>query len=87
MGHFLIHAIYPMNPLLTSVLGYLTAIYALLAHDARRMDLNDHVKHHHYRDCNFGLYWGLLDYIFGTRYSKQKYPVEYVPSYLVKKVN
>ena len=70
MGHFFIPLIYPMNPLLISVLGYLTSIYALLAHDARSMDLNDHVKHHHYRNCNYGLYWGLLDYVFGTRYSK-----------------
>jgi len=85
MGHFLINVFYPMNPMVISALGFLTAIYALMAHDARMLDLNDHVKHHHYRDCNYGLYWPLLDYVFGTRYNKKKYPNEYVPSYLVKK--
>lgn len=70
MGHFFVTLIYPMNPLLISALGYLTSIYALMAHDARQLDFNDHVKHHHYRNCNYGLYWGLCDYIFGTRYSK-----------------
>lgn len=70
MGHFFVTLIYPMNPLLISALGYLTSIYALMAHDARQLDFNDHVKHHHYRTCNYGLYWGLCDYIFGTRYSK-----------------
>ena len=72
-----------MNPLLISVLGMLTSIYALCAHDARALDLNDHVKHHHYRTCNYGLYWGVWDYVFGTRYHPDKYPVRYVPSYKV----
>lgn len=73
-----------MNPLLISACGYLTSVYALMAHDGRKMDLGDHIKHHHYRTCNFGLYCGLWDSIFGTRYNKKKYPTEYVPTYLIK---
>ena len=52
MGHFAVSLLYPMNPLLTSVLGYLTSIYALMAHDARSLDLNDHVKHHHFTESD-----------------------------------
>ena len=83
MGHFAVTLIYPMNPLLISVLGYLTSVFALCAHDGRQGDLGDHVKHHHSRTCNYGLYCGLWDYIFGTRYDPAKYPNKYVPSYLV----
>lgn len=84
MGHFFLSIFYPMNPLLISVLGYMTSVYALLAHDGRLLDLNDHQKHHQYRDCNFGLYWPLLDYVFGTRYNKTRFPTDYVFSYKVK---
>jgi len=73
-----------MNPLLISVLGYLTSIYALLAHDGRSLDLNDHTKHHFYRNCNFALYWGFWDFVFGTRYSKEKYPNRYIPSWEIE---
>lgn len=81
MIHLGITLLYPMNPLLISVLGLLTSIYAQCAHDSRSLDISDHVKHHHYRNCNFGLYWGLWDYVFGTRYHPSKYPIKYVPSY------
>jgi lathosterol oxidase len=81
MGHFLTTIVYPMNPLLISVIGYMTSIYALCAHDGRSLDLNDHTMHHFYRNCNFGLYWGFWDFVFGTRYSKTKYPKKYIPSW------
>ena len=70
-----------MNPLLISVLGYLSSIYTLMAHDNRIWDVNGHTMHHYYRDCNFGLYWGLWDYVFGTRYSVKKFPARYIPSW------
>jgi hypothetical protein len=72
-----------MNPMVMSAIGFLTSIYALLAHDARTLDLNSHIKHHHYRTCNYALYWGFWDYVFGTRYSKKKYPVDYIPSWIL----
>ncbi|KJE94020.1 sterol desaturase [Capsaspora owczarzaki ATCC 30864] len=72
--HFLTFVFMPMHPLTASVLGFFTSIYAIAAHDGRRFDLNDHVKHHHYKNVNFGLYWGLWDYICGTRWSKQGHP-------------
>jgi len=56
----------------------------VIGHDGRALDLNDHMRHHQYRTCNFALYWGFWDYVFGTRYSKEKYPVEYVPSWIVE---
>lgn len=81
MGHFLPTLIAPMHPLTISVIGFLTSIYALLAHDGRAGDLNDHMKHHHYKSCNYAVYWGLWDYICGTRYNTKTFPVRYVPSY------
>ena len=87
MGHFMCTFFYPMNPLVMSTVGFLTSIYALLAHDGRALDLNDHTKHHWYRNCNFALYWGFWDYVFGTRYSKAKYPVEYIPSWVLDQRN
>lgn len=84
MGHFLCTIIYPMNPLLISAIGFLTSIYALLAHDGRALDLNNHTSHHYYRDCNFGLYWGFWDYVFGTRYSTKRFPNKYVPSWEIE---
>jgi lathosterol oxidase len=62
-----------------SLFGFLTGIYALFAHDAR-WDPAGHVNHHYYVNCNYGL-WGFLDYIFGTKYSKKLYPVEYIPTW------
>lgn len=81
MGHFMPTLFFPMHPVAMSVFGFLTSNYAILAHDSRALDLNDHVKHHHYHHCNFGLYWGLWDYICGTRYSKEKFPKVYIPSW------
>jgi len=68
-GHFLSTAFYPMHPVALSVLGFLTSTFALLAHDGQ-WDPNQHMKHHFYSDCNFGLYWGFWDYVFGVRYDK-----------------
>lgn len=81
MGHFLPTVIYPMHPVAISIFGFLSSIYALFAHDGRAMDLNDHVKHHHYRKCNFALYWALWDYICDTRYNTKKFPDRYIPSW------
>lgn len=81
IGHFLPTLFYPMHPVAISVFGFLTSTYALLAHDSRGLDLNDHVKHHHYHKCNFGLYWAVWDYICDTRYSLKKFPVRYIPSW------
>lgn len=74
-----------MHPVVSSIYGYLTGIYALLAHDGRILDLNDHIKHHYYKSCNYGLYWGFWDYIMDTRYNKKKFPVEYIPSWIRNK--
>jgi Delta7-sterol 5-desaturase len=84
MGHFLCTLVYPMNPLLISAIGFLTSIYALLAHDGRALDLNSHTYHHYYRDCNFGLYWGFWDYVFGTRYNTKRFPSKYIPSWEIE---
>jgi len=86
MGHFVTTLVFPMHPVAISIFGYLTSLYALLAHDARILDLNDHIKHHHYKSCNYGLYWGLWDYICGTRYSRSKFPELYVPSHVTEKL-
>ena len=82
MGHVLTTLVYPMHPIAVNAFGFLTSIYALLAHDGRILDLNDHMKHHHYKSCNFGLYWGFWDYLFDTRYSRKKFPDLYIPSWL-----
>jgi len=58
----------------------MTGIYAIFAHDGR-WDFAKHNLHHYYHNCNFGL-WGIPDYIFGTKYSKEKYPIEYVPTWM-----
>ena len=59
----------------------MTSVYAICAHDGR-LDPNFHVAHHFYNDCNFGLYWGFWDLVFGKRYSKERFPKEYVPTWL-----
>lgn len=82
LGHMLTTLVYPMHPIAVNAFGFLTSIYALLAHDGRILDINDHMKHHHYKSCNYGLYWGFWDYICGTRYSRKKFPELYVPSWL-----
>lgn len=73
IGHHLINLIAPIHPVSHALFGFCTSVFAIAAHDAREWDLNDHHKHHHYCHVNFGLYWGLWDYICGTRYSKGKY--------------
>lgn len=80
-GHFLPTLVAPMHPIAISVFGFLTSLYALLAHDGRAMDLNGHMNHHHYKECQFGLYWGLWDYICDTRYCKRLFPERYIPSW------
>lgn len=42
---------------------------AVIAHDSRRGDLNQHHKHHYHKDVNFGLFWGFWDFLCGTRYN------------------
>lgn len=74
MGHGLIYALVPMHPLAGQLFGFLTATYALGAHDGRWFDWNNHIKHHHYVNVNFGLYWGFWDYICGTRWVDGIYP-------------
>lgn len=87
MGHQLSTVLFPVHPVSLAVYGFLTSIYAIAAHgriflslimilDGRSMDLNDHIKHHHYKNCNFALYWGLWDYICGTRYTPKMKRVE-----------
>lgn len=80
-GHFLATLIYPMHPVTITVIGFLTSCYALLAHDGTWGDLNEHHYHHWYHRCNYGLYWGLWDFICDTRYSEKKYPVRYIPTW------
>lgn len=80
-GHFLAQLIYPMHPVTITAVGFLTSCYALLAHDGRWMDLNDHHYHHWYHRCNYGLYWGLWDFICDTRYSEKKFPEKYIPTW------
>lgn len=82
VGHVLTTLVYPMHPVAVNAFGFLTSIYALLAHDGRILDLNSHMKHHHYKSCNYGLYWGFWDYLFDTRYSRKKFPELYIPSWL-----
>jgi Delta7-sterol 5-desaturase len=75
LPHYLSHLVCPMHPVVTSILGFLTGVYAIAAHDGRKWDFNDHIKHHHYKQVNFGLYWGLWDYICGTRWTPEKHSV------------
>jgi len=82
MGHHMVTLLVPMHPVSHALFGFLTSVYAIAAHDGRQFDLNDHVKHHHYTSCNFGLYWGLWDYICGTRYSSKKYQFMNSDSYV-----
>jgi len=74
MGHYMLCLFMPIHPVIHSAFGFLTSIYAIAAHDGRSGDLNDHVKHHHFKNCNFGLYWSFWDNVCGTRYSPQKNP-------------
>lgn len=80
-GHFFASLLYPMHPIFLAVAGFLTAVYAIAAHDGRAFDLNNHMKHHSHKmgstkyeisGVNFGLYWGVWDYICGTRYNPDK---------------
>jgi len=74
MGHYFITLLFPLHPVVHAVFGFLTSLYAIAAHDARSLDLNDHVKHHHYKSCNFALYWAFWDYVCLTRFCHMKYP-------------
>ena len=47
-GHHLAGVFYPLHPIHHAILGFLTSIYAVAAHDGRALDLNSHCKHHHY---------------------------------------
>jgi len=73
MGHHLINLVYPIHPVSHAVFGFLTAVFAIAAHDARQYDLNNHHHHHFYAHVNFGLYWPLWDWVFNTRYQEGKY--------------
>jgi lathosterol oxidase len=72
MGHHFAAMVYPIHPVAHALFGFLTSIYAIAAHDGRAGDLNDHCKHHTHKHVNFGLYWGLWDYICGTRYQPKQ---------------
>ncbi|CAD8184705.1 unnamed protein product [Paramecium pentaurelia] len=85
IGHFLPTFIYPFHPLCHHIFGLLTSIYAQLAHDGR-WDPAGHTLHHYYYSCNFSI-WGLCDFIFGTGYNQEKYPIPYIPTWLRSKVN
>jgi len=74
-------ALYPIHPAIHTAFGLLTSVYALCAHDGR-WDPNYHWGHHLYGDCNFGIFFPWWDWVFGTRYSKKKYPVDYVPTWV-----
>ena len=80
MGHFLVQLVFPMHPICHTVFGFLTGVYAIFAHDGR-VDPSDHMKHHFYTNCNFSLY-GISDWVFGTKYNKNVYPVDYVPTWV-----
>jgi len=80
-GHFGAALLYPMHPVFMAVAGFMTALYAIAAHDGRAFDLNSHTRHHTHKmgaskwgisGCNFALYWGLWDFICGTRYDPKK---------------
>lgn len=58
MGHFMCTLAYLINPLIISAAGFLISIYALLAHDGRSLDLNDHTYHHYYHECKTSHYIG-----------------------------
>jgi len=78
--HFLTFTFHPLHPVSASVFGFLTSVFAIAAHDGRSLDLNDHCKHHHFKHCNYGLYWGLWDYLMGTRFSSKFYPIRASPT-------
>eukprot|EP00051_Salpingoeca_urceolata_P023459 m.397882 g.397882 ORF g.397882 m.397882 type:complete len:294 (+) comp20107_c6_seq5:2488-3369(+) len=74
MGHTFSQLLFPVHPVPLAVCGFLTSLYAIAAHDGRMLDLNNHTAHHtqglgRKKNFNYGLYWGLWDYVFGTRYS------------------
>jgi len=80
-GHFLASLFYPMHPIFLAAAGFFTAAFAIAAHDGRALDVNGHTKHHTFKmgaskygiaGCNFALYWGLWDFICGTRYDPKK---------------
>ena len=82
IAHWTASLVYPMHPVALAAFGFLTSLYALLAHDGRWLDFNGHHKHHWYKSCNYGLYWGLWDYICDTRYSYKKFPELYIPTWM-----
>eukprot|EP00742_Colponemidia_sp_Colp-10_P000892 GILJ01000969.1.p1 GENE.GILJ01000969.1~~GILJ01000969.1.p1 ORF type:complete len:280 (+),score=23.11 GILJ01000969.1:35-874(+) len=74
-GHHLATIFVPIHPVAMAVYGFLTAVYAIAAHDGRSLDLNGHMKHHTHKHVNYGLYWGFWDYVCGTRYTPKQTPV------------
>lgn len=61
------------------MMGVFTGVYALFAHDAR-WDPIGHITHHRYVNCTYGL-WGIMDKLCNTEFSKEKFPIEYVPTW------
>jgi Delta7-sterol 5-desaturase len=81
LGHYLITLVYPVHPISLAAFGFLTSIFALLAHDGRALDVNTHIYHHFYKSCNYSLYWPFWDWICDTRHNKKKFPEVYVPTW------
>lgn len=68
-AHCLTSVIIPFHPLTLILLGFFTSCYAIAAHDSSYFDFNHHSKHHTHLKVNFGLYWGLWDWICDTRFN------------------
>jgi len=75
IGHYMTEFLIPIHPVSLALFGFLTAVYAIAAHDGRAGDFNSHRRHHSHKDCNFGLYWGFWDWVCGTRYNDKMKPV------------
>lgn len=71
VGHVMVLFFWPQHPIAHSVMGFLTSIYAIAAHDGRVFDVSDHCAHHHHKEVNFALY-GCFDYLLGTKYDRKR---------------
>jgi len=73
IGHFLPTVFFPMHPVALAVFGFLSSLFAIVAHDGRAGDVNSHYNHHckgngRRNHFNYGLYWPFWDVVMGTRY-------------------
>lgn len=74
LGHYVSQLFFPFHPVAHALFGFATSVFAIAAHDGRAWDLNNHTYHHtkgtgRLHSFNYGLYWGLWDYMCDTRYS------------------